>query len=306
MARVVRSVATLKRPLPCFGRSQVAQHNDEAHGHWLIIDGSVYDVSELMLTHPGGAHVLQRYAGRDATEAFRGQHDDGSAIALPLAQARIGALQELECLIRPEHTAHCAACRLLVDALALVVETQNALTVDHASELTAPRGLTVSAPLPRSRHELQRGLTTHARFHRESLDVLLGTTLSSLASEIRATDTERRRQLQLERLRGAWSHADARTDVQTLLDRFDKLTDDELTMTVASFEVLDSWLLSAWKRELLRAVRALERTHAATLPLHDIPSVHDVCDRLLAHLGEYFRHADALTHGASRGTPFVP
>jgi len=37
---------------------------------WLEIDGIVYDLSSFLIEHPGGAAVLKRFAGKDATEAF--------------------------------------------------------------------------------------------------------------------------------------------------------------------------------------------------------------------------------------------
>lgn len=54
-------------------REEVAKHNkpDDA---WVIVDGSVYDVSKFARLHPGGKEVLLEYAGKDATEDFFGLH----------------------------------------------------------------------------------------------------------------------------------------------------------------------------------------------------------------------------------------
>lgn len=284
-----------KRAWPHFERSQVAQHNDEATGHWLIIDGLVHDVSELMRTHPGGARILQLYAGRDASHGFGRVHHDRNPVALLLAQTRIGVLRDLACFTEPEHAAHAPAARAVVDTLALVVEMQNALAVDHAFQLAAPQGCAeLSAPARRSRYELQRGLQTHARFHREYLDVLLGTTVSRLASTILAADSAPRQRVHVAEASHPAAEMDARTSVLKLLDRFESLRDDELAMHVACFEVLDSWLLGAWKSELLRAERALERAHAAALRPCELPAVYDVCERLMACVYEYFRHASSV------------
>ena len=37
---------------------------------WLVIDNKVYDVSQWMNEHPGGAEILLSEAGEDATNAF--------------------------------------------------------------------------------------------------------------------------------------------------------------------------------------------------------------------------------------------
>lgn len=43
---------------------------------WIAIDGMAYDVSDWTDAHPGGPIVLERCAGRDATEAFHAYHPD--------------------------------------------------------------------------------------------------------------------------------------------------------------------------------------------------------------------------------------
>ena len=48
---------------------EVRQHTSPGD-LWLVIDNKVYDVSQWMDEHPGGAAVLLQEAGRDATAAF--------------------------------------------------------------------------------------------------------------------------------------------------------------------------------------------------------------------------------------------
>ncbi|HEY7491809.1 MAG TPA: cytochrome b5-like heme/steroid binding domain-containing protein [Candidatus Tectomicrobia bacterium] len=48
---------------------EVRQHTSSGD-LWLVIDRKVYDVSQWMDVHPGGAAVLLQEAGTDATDAF--------------------------------------------------------------------------------------------------------------------------------------------------------------------------------------------------------------------------------------------
>jgi len=52
---------------------EVAKHNT-ATDCWLIIDKSVYDISEFVPHHPGGGPVLMGYAGYKATDVFYSHH----------------------------------------------------------------------------------------------------------------------------------------------------------------------------------------------------------------------------------------
>jgi L-lactate dehydrogenase (cytochrome) len=46
---------------------QVQRHND-CDSCWVIVEGEVYDVTDFLEEHPGGANIILRYAGKDATE----------------------------------------------------------------------------------------------------------------------------------------------------------------------------------------------------------------------------------------------
>ena len=57
-----------------FTEDDVAKHAKEGDC-WIIMEGKVYDVSIYMEGHPGGEDAVLQYAGKDATEGFRGpQH----------------------------------------------------------------------------------------------------------------------------------------------------------------------------------------------------------------------------------------
>ncbi|KAJ7706039.1 FMN-dependent dehydrogenase-domain-containing protein [Mycena rosella] len=52
---------------------QVAEHNSPA-SCWVIIKSGVYDVTDFLQEHPGGAKIILKYAGRDATSAYEPIH----------------------------------------------------------------------------------------------------------------------------------------------------------------------------------------------------------------------------------------
>lgn len=54
-------------------RAEVGLHSTRK-SCWVIIYENVYDITEFLERHPGGASILLTYAGRDATEAFEPFH----------------------------------------------------------------------------------------------------------------------------------------------------------------------------------------------------------------------------------------
>lgn len=60
-----------------FTLAQVAQHNTPADC-WIIIENSVYDVTEFLNEHPGGSERIEPFCGKDATEGFATQGGAGS------------------------------------------------------------------------------------------------------------------------------------------------------------------------------------------------------------------------------------
>ena len=43
------------------------KEHDKKNDKWLVIDGKVYNISNFMKKHPGGARVIGAYGGQDAT-----------------------------------------------------------------------------------------------------------------------------------------------------------------------------------------------------------------------------------------------
>ncbi|CCL99735.1 uncharacterized protein FIBRA_01757 [Fibroporia radiculosa] len=56
-----------------FSLGEIAQHNSSS-SCWVIISNKVYDVTEFLPDHPGGAKIILKYAGRDATAAYEPIH----------------------------------------------------------------------------------------------------------------------------------------------------------------------------------------------------------------------------------------
>lgn len=53
-----------------FTPADVAAHNNADKGMYIIVDSSVYDVTNFVDEHPGGAKILKRVAGKDASKQF--------------------------------------------------------------------------------------------------------------------------------------------------------------------------------------------------------------------------------------------
>lgn len=53
-----------------FTPADVAAHKTPDKGLYIIIDSNVYDVTNFVDEHPGGAKILKRVAGKDASKQF--------------------------------------------------------------------------------------------------------------------------------------------------------------------------------------------------------------------------------------------
>ncbi|KUJ24505.1 cytochrome b5 [Mollisia scopiformis] len=59
-----------KMAIPQYTLEEIAKHNTP-DDLWIIISGSVYDVTAYIQKHPGGVEALHSVAGTDATKGFR-------------------------------------------------------------------------------------------------------------------------------------------------------------------------------------------------------------------------------------------
>ncbi|KAI5858514.1 cytochrome b5-like heme/steroid binding domain-containing protein [Tricharina praecox] len=76
-----------------FKPSDVATHKTVETGMYIIIDNGVYDVTGFIDEHPGGAKILKRVLGKDASKSFWKFHNDG-VLAKYTERLKVGTVQE--------------------------------------------------------------------------------------------------------------------------------------------------------------------------------------------------------------------
>ena len=60
-----------------FTVKDVASHNTVDNGLYIIIDNEVYGMASFVDEHPGGAKILKRVGGKDASKQFWKYHNEG-------------------------------------------------------------------------------------------------------------------------------------------------------------------------------------------------------------------------------------
>lgn len=73
--------------------SEVESH-DSQDDCWAVVRGEVYDLTDWVNAHPGGASAIARMCGTDGTSAFEGQHGGWEQAESTLAGFKIGVLAE--------------------------------------------------------------------------------------------------------------------------------------------------------------------------------------------------------------------
>jgi cytochrome b involved in lipid metabolism len=68
--------------------------NNTATKCWSAIDGKVYDLTNWISSHPGGAGAITSLCGTDGTSSFRGQHGGSGQPASRLAGYLLGPLNK--------------------------------------------------------------------------------------------------------------------------------------------------------------------------------------------------------------------
>ncbi|KAJ6050025.1 hypothetical protein N7499_011394 [Penicillium canescens] len=76
-----------------FTPADVASHNSAEKGLYIIVDSNVYDVTNFIDEHPGGAKILKRVAGKDASKQFWKYHNE-SVLKKYSPKLKIGEVKE--------------------------------------------------------------------------------------------------------------------------------------------------------------------------------------------------------------------
>ncbi|SGZ47546.1 CIC11C00000003394 [Sungouiella intermedia] len=72
---------------------EVAKHNSKTDC-WVIIHGKAYDVTDFLNEHPGGAGIILKYAGKDATKAFDPIHPGDTLTKYLPEKYHLGAVEK--------------------------------------------------------------------------------------------------------------------------------------------------------------------------------------------------------------------
>ncbi|KAF1361852.1 cytochrome b5 [Lizonia empirigonia] len=72
---------------------QVAEHNTVEKGLYIIVDKDVYKLDSFVDEHPGGAKILKRVGGKDASKQFWKYHNE-SVLKKYGAKLKVGTVKE--------------------------------------------------------------------------------------------------------------------------------------------------------------------------------------------------------------------
>uniref|UniRef100_A0A0B6ZNJ4 Cytochrome b5 heme-binding domain-containing protein n=1 Tax=Arion vulgaris TaxID=1028688 RepID=A0A0B6ZNJ4_9EUPU len=86
--------ASHTRPNRTVTFEELKKHNTR-DDQWLLINGKAYDVTEFAKIHPGGAKIINHYAGEDATDAWMAFHNNKEKVSKYLKNLCIGEVQDL-------------------------------------------------------------------------------------------------------------------------------------------------------------------------------------------------------------------
>ncbi|KAH8898696.1 oxidoreductase [Thozetella sp. PMI_491] len=127
-------------------RAEILEHSSRK-SCWVVIEGFAYDVTSFIDLHPGGAGVILRYAGRDATDAFNAHHSSDTLDKYLSPDQRLGPIAEPPEANGTQH----ASSTDLVALRQKSIRLKSLITIRDfemaASKLLAPESFACSAPV---------------------------------------------------------------------------------------------------------------------------------------------------------------
>ena len=77
--------------------AELTRHHDMQEGHWMVVQGNVYDVSEFQHLHPGGAQIIRANSGMDATRSYEAtQHHLNPEVHAMLDLYKVGTIRRVD------------------------------------------------------------------------------------------------------------------------------------------------------------------------------------------------------------------
>ncbi|MCJ1367916.1 hypothetical protein MMC16_007052 [Acarospora aff. strigata] len=73
--------------------TEISAHDTPEKGLYIIIDANVYDLTGFVDEHPGGAKILKRVGGKDASKQFWKYHNE-SVLKKYEGRLKIGRVEE--------------------------------------------------------------------------------------------------------------------------------------------------------------------------------------------------------------------
>ncbi len=171
-----------------YDASEIALHNDDENGYWMIIDGRVYDVTEFAQLHPGGVKIIREYTGMDATQPYQKiLHNINPEVNSMLGMYEIGKVRRLNFGLEwgvyisadgLKSVTLTDAYRIWIRYLYFAVELENSL---HNEFTIQDQSTTVNEhPAERSPYKTQLIIQVYKRFMNEYINSLTGEPLELL------------------------------------------------------------------------------------------------------------------------------
>jgi cytochrome b involved in lipid metabolism len=285
--------------------SEVAQRNNGKAGYWLILEQVVYDLTEFAELHPGGRSIVHAYAGIDAGHGYARAHAHQPDVDAMREMYRIGRIRPLsfedftavvEGPNGPSRLSCRAAYQAWVRALHLVVEMQNAHTLDWALQRSATSP--VEGENAVGSYKLARAAETHLRFLGNQLKPLRKETLPALWSITRGIFApEASESWMQERLRHISRDQRSKYVKAVSVELVDEAQrwlerEGQLVLALAAAREEDTRLLEELKNTLTHGVQIFEELQVEARK-RGSEALLACCRRAMTAVQEYYERLDA-------------